>query len=529
MDDFVAVPDWTQVQQKSGLDPLGLQAANVRLYQSLVPGISNITLRTRYYGFYAWLCKDYAVQTHNADPEIWKKVVRRAEALYALTAAKANKGGAQESGVAGINWAQRKLSEHSGGAIDFSINADPGGSGAAYLKQSRGAFGAAYESQLTETGVLGSADEHDLSVPTEEIGDEMADAFAQAAGGAGPKFLKIVKAGRVSLASLDDLARLLPSTIRAQSKERAVYERMLFAEFPNANEHDVERRKTLILALRVAKRLKARPFPDDVRWMLYAGTDWEGVALQLPEPPLAAQRQRWWAYQAGDLGRVAYESLLKWLLDVLETYPAGLGADQLAHAAVDEMELAKTGWPKTWGKLVSNLPTAKNPLSEDEATAEFALTAEVLQAGTDERRAPLRSALAAVELLAVLFRKCHQERAFLASQFGGDHPEAAGRSFVNELAFLGDQDDTPVSDLLVRIFKERILNRHLWVAMRKLQYQRDYTFLVETDDGRVRLRAKDGPVLTNPRLGPALTFLRDIHLVDPNGLTKRGERLAESV
>lgn len=63
MDDFVALAEWTQVQQKGGLDPLGLQAAGVRLYQTLVPEISNATLRTRYYGFYAWLSKDYAVLT----------------------------------------------------------------------------------------------------------------------------------------------------------------------------------------------------------------------------------------------------------------------------------------------------------------------------------------------------------------------------------------------------------------------------------------------------------------------------------
>jgi len=43
---------------------------------------------------------------------------------------------------------------------------------------------------------------------------------------------------------------------------------------------------------------------------------------------------------------------------------------------------------------------------------------------------------------------------------------------------------------------------------------------------RMRLRAKDGPVPTNPRLRPALTFLRDLHLVDKSGLTKRGRRLA---
>lgn len=38
-----------------------------RLYQNLVPGISNVTLRTRYYGFYAWLSKDYAVQTYESQ------------------------------------------------------------------------------------------------------------------------------------------------------------------------------------------------------------------------------------------------------------------------------------------------------------------------------------------------------------------------------------------------------------------------------------------------------------------------------
>jgi len=88
MDDFVAVPEWTEVQQKSGLDPLGFQTASVRLYQELVPGISNVTLRTRYYGFYPWLSRHYAAEVEDTDSEAWKKTVRRAEALYALAAAR---------------------------------------------------------------------------------------------------------------------------------------------------------------------------------------------------------------------------------------------------------------------------------------------------------------------------------------------------------------------------------------------------------------------------------------------------------
>ena len=68
---------------------------------------------------------------------------------------KANRGGERESGVAGVLWARRKLADHGRtGTIDFSVNADSIGGGAPYLKQARGAFGAAYESQIKETWVL---------------------------------------------------------------------------------------------------------------------------------------------------------------------------------------------------------------------------------------------------------------------------------------------------------------------------------------------------------------------------------------
>ena len=65
----------------------------------------------------------------------------------------------------------------------------------------------------------------------------------------------------------------------------------------------------------------------------------------------------------------------------------------------------------------------------------------------------------------------------------------------------------------------------MWIALRKLRYQGDYTFLLEPDNGRVRLRDMDGPVYTNPRLGPAVTFLRDIGLLNAEGLTADGLRV----
>jgi hypothetical protein len=41
----IACPEWTDYRDKSGLDPLGMQNSSINLYQRLLPGISNVTLR----------------------------------------------------------------------------------------------------------------------------------------------------------------------------------------------------------------------------------------------------------------------------------------------------------------------------------------------------------------------------------------------------------------------------------------------------------------------------------------------------
>ena len=45
----IAYPEWTEYRKKNGLDPLGMQTGSVNIYQRLLPGISNVTLRIRYY------------------------------------------------------------------------------------------------------------------------------------------------------------------------------------------------------------------------------------------------------------------------------------------------------------------------------------------------------------------------------------------------------------------------------------------------------------------------------------------------
>jgi len=72
-----------------------------------------------------------------------------------------------------------------------------------------------------------------------------------------------------------------------------------------------------------------------------------------------------------------------------------------------------------------------------------------------------------------------------------DFESGAFRSLLTEVRFLDTHRELPFEAMLARLIEERVLRRHLWIALRKLRYQSDYTFLFEPDNGRIRLRGKD--------------------------------------
>ena len=221
---IVGDPAWTEYRKKNGLDPLGMQNSSVNLYQTFLPGVSNVTLRMRYYGLYAWLCRTYAQRNGDTDPASWRRVVRRAEAIYALTAQQ--HGG--EGGVAGIEWAQRILATESD-PIEFAPSTDPARKDGTdnYLAQEWGAYGAAYRSQLAEIGILGEVPGHDLPAPTPEMGNRLADAFAEAVGSAAEHYYDVVQSGRVTRTQLDQFGVMAPSKIGIEGAERSAYEDLL--------------------------------------------------------------------------------------------------------------------------------------------------------------------------------------------------------------------------------------------------------------------------------------------------------------
>ena len=516
----VNFPEWTEYQNKNGLDPLGMQNSSVNLYQTFLPGISNVTLRMRYYGLYAWLNRAYGQNIGDTNPETWKRYIRRTEALYALIAYR--HGG--ETGVAGIDWATKKLNNAASDTLEFAQDAEPG-SETHYLQQAWGAYGAAYGSQVSEIGILTTVG-HPIPVLTEEIGEPLAAVFDDAMGPLASRFFEVIKRGSVSLSELDEFAALAPSEIDPASEERARYQNILLKEPKKEDASALSRRLSLLLILKVAGLLGREPKPEEIRWVFYAGYDSEGRALDLESSALEAQRQRWWVYHANDLSHIAMDTLLKFALDQLGNFPAGITLDRLIGLCVDEIRDAAETWPEDWESFLENLTPAANAYAADDSEAEWSLSRDIVRgAGRKEKLCPPELAWKAVKLLAIIHKRSQEGDCDIAAELGHFNPDAF-RSLLSETRFLDRNLKAPFADIIANIIEERVIRRHMWVALRKFRYQRDYTFLIEMDEGRIRLREKDGPVFTNPRLGPAITFLKDIHLVGGQGLTDLGAEAA---
>lgn len=514
-------PQWTTKAEKRGLDPLGMQTTSVALYQQLVPGISNVTLRVRYYGLYAWLAQRYARDVGNTSVDQWCIYLRRAEALYALASVHA--GG--ERGVAGVDWATRALAE-SGDDVDFHAATDRADGEPQYLKQKFGAFGAAYGSQLFDIGVLEDVPGHDVPVPTRQIGDKLADAFQAAIGAAANVFMAAAQAGVVNKHGLASLTAMLPSRIAADGTERELYENLLLSDAHGEKARAASRSHSLRLVLRIAEDHGSSVRVDALRWSLYA-SQCSAVAtfaaLDLDEDK---QRFAWAVYQANDLLHLCYETILKLALDVLGGAPTGMLFEtlvgQTAYRLMSTLDEYATG---SWDDLCDSLALAMDPTSNEEPMSELSLQRAVLRSARLEALTSDDSARSAVLLLAVLHKRFHG----LIERIARELPVLAQgdflRSIVTELAFLNSHANEPLLALLARIVRQRVLDRHLWVAIQKFRGAGDYTFLLESDDGRIRLRQKDGPVLTNPRLSSAIAFLEDIHLLSAVGTTAAGSRL----
>lgn len=481
--------EWTELGQDNGLDPLAMLRPTEALYQSLLPGISTVTLRLRYYSFFAWMLQVWA-RGGSTSPQEFQLFQRKAEVIFALVGV----SGDYETGLAGSTWAHQAW-ESGRDPINISEIADPAAA-KRYLQNSRGAYGAIYASQMKESGLVASAANHSLDVLTGR-GVELADAFESDMAPALNIFIDALRKGQITRNQIQELQVLKPSAVPDKGRERVLLQRLLVGPQDNETESDIARALTMNLILKTTSEVGKRPSPAQLKWHWYR----EAHALVTGKNGGTQVLKLWGLYHANDLLRLSYELLLKRALNILQMLPTkGCSTSRLISLICDDIDSPETHWEK----FVSDLPQPAATAIEEE------LTVALERQGASKAATDDKTVNNCLKLLAMAYKYGVNASELVSASFPTATPF---QSLSTEIPYLQALNGISLESITSRLVRDRILMRHLWVAAKKLRKQKAYTYLFDIDDGSLRFRDGFVASLSNPRLSQAMTFLDDAGLL----------------
>ena len=157
--------DWILRDRKviDGLDHLGIELVSVNLYQAMLPGVTNVTERARYYGFYPWTIHRYAQEGPQVRSKAaWRNWYRALDFTYAVACMAYEQDLQQELGssVVGAERAgevikgeppSAKIDLRGPSAVEDSGSVPQSG---AYFKNPEGGLGQYYKGSLRDLGVV---------------------------------------------------------------------------------------------------------------------------------------------------------------------------------------------------------------------------------------------------------------------------------------------------------------------------------------------------------------------------------------
>jgi hypothetical protein len=502
------LPDWNRPGSFSaGRDPLGLQAASVRLYTGLLPGLTNVTNRLRYFSFYCWVVRQFELKKHSLNEERWRIFIRRAEAVYALACRIGNSSAA--TGMAGSAWADKHIEIDDD--FDFRKWTDCPGEEDQYLKAPRGNFGQFYVASMQQMGFLITTPDR-VQIVTPDHGLDLAQAFEAACPSACELVLNAIDSGKISYDECIVISdETHPAKLDLKSDEAALLLRYLRGERTD-DETAPARRATLWNVLNIIDRTGIDD-PKDLRRELYV-QDHIGT---VDDASLARNLSGWRSYFVNELCHIALEVVLNELAHRIEAVAGGT-ADSLSRAiAADALRGKDFRIPLVdvaIGRAMGGLAIEHETGIEMEAIAGSA------------KRPDKKELRSAVDLLFSLWVRwgCDQDTMRILSD-----ATVAGRSAAGVFRLMDTLSDGNALDGITALIRKFVVGNHLLIAGQKLAGG-TYTYRFIVDE----IGLVDGQgaeyTFTNPRLGNLLTFAYDGGLLDDDGeIAEAGRTLLDAI
>jgi hypothetical protein len=506
-----------------GLDHIGTQGPCILIYSQLLPGITNVTDRARYYSFYPWLIHSYAARDVRRESyDTFLATYRKADCLFTMIAERhaqvrgddAARHGPAMVGRDRLKDAVKLIGE--GRSVRLSTYATREESGERYFANRLGGLGQYYAGTLTQLDILAAVEKPWLSY-TVERGEPIAQAFE--AGVNGAAFWQAVDADVVSAQTLDTLQDFCPCCLPERQGERDALLDIFFDRRSEYEAAGVQRRKSLALLLYLAGASQAaQPATCDeptFRTAVYTETLADGTPWRVPES-LANTRSAWAYYVRNDLLSVAMQKAFAIALAALATAPAPPNSieefsQSLARrpdliAALNQLQAT------TFGALCTALQW-QAPVLADFLADGHELAWANARVSRERQHLDLEPAfLASIVNVLALLRMREQPAAPAYGPLAID-PTQLQDSPINLNSFRERCQKwrdmalpAVVADLLAWL-----LETHLHVALRKLRQSSTATFRLHPSERGIEARGDvPVPAKTNPRVRQAIKLLWDV-------------------
>jgi hypothetical protein len=509
--------------QIGGLDHLAVQAPCINIYARLLPGITNVTDRARYYSFYPWIVWALEQAGHRYN-DAFIDQYRKADCLFTLIAERhahvtgRDRDDHAAATVGSLNLAKQIAEIRGGKSVRLSDFAHRDEGRHKYFKNKLGGLGQYYLGVFSELSIMAGTLISGVK-NTNQVGAAIAQAMDKSVDRG--RFLEVIRNDIVSAEDLDQLSDFCPCHLPVRIQERDLLSDLFFARALFADTDMLPRRRSLQVIMHLADHLAQQRIAIDLehfRGCLYSGALPGGIPLELPER-LQHTRRLWAVYHRNELLSLAAQGLFFVVLDAyqesgmcfhsLEALCDWFVSTPEVEALRAKLDLETTveefaGISSEW------LPPLGDWTHENHEIQLANMAARLSRQGKSERNRSLILESALRILVALTVRPETQEGygdlAFPAQYFQ--------HYCINLRSLLHHAEDTwktlTLRDWITWLSFHWGINAHLRVALRKLHGQAQSTFRIRPSDRGLEVISVPEAVFTSPRFYQSLRILKDI-------------------
>lgn len=490
-----------------GRDPLGIQNSSIATYSSLLPGMTNLTLRIRYYGFYLWLLQEYHLLPNDSpfkkNYQSHYNFIRRAELIMAYVMVNQFP---DVLNIVGSDFAFNNKGNFYNGYYDIERGADKGsGSEKLYWKYSSGAFGQYYVGALINFNLVHPNQE--LFFVKTEKGDKMANAFRKSISGHSLKvILDCILTGKLFIEQMEVLQEFALHKIPPLSEELNFYQSLLIEDDNiTSNFPQKQRVETILCFLRDVDSLTEKNEWGNFPFRIYLQNGFIG------QPHQTEASIGWYYYYLNELVHYSLETIFWGLLREMDKKEPQM---QTFIAEIKKNVIEQIGIQGDI--LVSNVNLALKAKSVEEYLKEISQFIK--------HELSIKAIASSISMLFDLYKTNITQLATL-EKYATNHFLSDKRGNVigvfNQLFI--KQENKKLEDFVANLLI-KILNDHIAVALDKMAGREQNLLKFIIEDNRLVHIETMKPNFTSPRLKTLHNFLTDLHFLDnSSNLTEMGK------